>query len=226
MENLFNAIFIPTCIFCKSTGSVFCLRCLAKCSVINEGFCVVCERRSLDGLTHLSCCNPSTPLQIFASYKYEGLVQQCIKKSKYGPKYFASLKRLINSAVTYASKCGSDWKDFVVVPIPLSKNRYRERGFNQAELIGLEICKQFGLKMDLAILNRQKETRVQFASNRVERFKNMSQAFAADQKRVSGKKILLVDDICTSGATLLEASKCLHAANCDQIKCFTLARRL
>src|SRR3989344_6117476 len=131
MDNLIDAIFIPDCLFCKSTGSVFCRKCLQKCEILPEGFCIVCEKRSIEGVTHTACQTPAAPYSVFSAFKYEGFVRDCIKKSKYGAKSFASLKRLVKEGVSFASKCGKTWQDHVVVPIPLSNHRFRERGFNQ-----------------------------------------------------------------------------------------------
>ncbi|HSX39668.1 MAG TPA: phosphoribosyltransferase family protein [Candidatus Saccharimonadales bacterium] len=200
---------------------------MQTCSPITDGFCIVCELSSINGDTHPWCSKTTTPKTVFSSFAYEDTVRKCIRTAKYGSKQFAALKKLAYEGVTFASKCRKDldWKDAVVVPIPLSKNRYKDRGFNQVEYIAVELCRQFNLKLDTSILKRAKETQVQFEHNRVERFKNLANAFISDQKRVENQKILLVDDICTSGATLLEGCKCLYNSNCSEVHCFTLARR-
>jgi ComF family protein len=225
MEKLLNAIFTPTCLFCGATGKVFCNKCLSKCFLNREGFCLVCEKPVLNGKTHVTCLNSHIPVSVYSAFIYEDLVRKCIKKAKYGSRQFAALNILIRNAINWTSRCGNLWDNCLIIPIPLSKKRISERGFNQAELIATSLSKEYKLRAEFLALQRQKNTKVQFENSRQERFKNLHDAFIADPKKVSGEKILLVDDICTSGATLLEASKALYNANCREVHCFTLARR-
>ncbi len=144
-------------------------------------------------------------------------------QSKYSMRTFASLKALAKEAANIASKCDLDYKNFIVTPIPLSKRRSKERGFNQAGLIAKEVAAVFSINFQDSILIRAKETIAQHEKTRQQRFTNMKNAFVVE-KDLNNQKILVVDDICTTGATLLEASNALYRAGAQEVCCFTLAK--
>ncbi len=143
--------------------------------------------------------------------------------AKYKSKLFAPLKLLSCEAAALVMKNGVRFEDFVVTPIPLSLQRSRERGFNQASIISKTISRELSLPHEESILIRNKETVAQHKKNRQDRFSNIENAFLV-KRNISGMNILLVDDICTTGATLLEAAKTLHKAGAQTIACFTLAK--
>ncbi len=116
----------------------------------------------------------------------------------------------------------------IVIPIPLSKARYKERGYNQAELLTREIVgldSGENLKLETSILIKPKETDHQARiKNRSERLKNLTGTFAVIHPGlVVGKNIILIDDITTTGATLSEAKKVLKKAGARKVIAFTVA---
>lgn len=223
MENLFNTIFPPKCIFCGREGRSFCRVCLNTCLLFTGGVCIVCQEESIDGLTHPSCNKNKAPSMLFSAYVYKDKVKECIKRSKYNSMEFDALKDLSKRAVRYFWKVGYYFPGYVVVSIPLSRKKYRQRGFNQVDIISKELTKGFALKQDNSVLNRVKYTKAQTGYGRKMRMENLKDAFSASSK-VKGKKIMLVDDVCTTGSTLLEASKALYNAGAEDVKCFTVAR--
>jgi ComF family protein len=119
------------------------------------------------------------------------------------------------------------FKGHLVVPIPLSRSKASQRGFNQAELIASEVARYFCLKKEKSILIRTKDTKSQFGLTRVQRYKNLSHSFDVPKHMVTRTKnssILLVDDICTSGATFKSASEALYGAGVKKVRCFSLAK--
>jgi ComF family protein len=159
-------------------------------------------------------------------YEYYGKVRDCIKKSKYYSRQFMALKILSREALGLSYEWSESFNGFVCVPIPLSKEKYLNRGFNQALLIAHTLAKGHKLIVDESILIRVKGTKAQHAINRQERFKNVSGCFSAPEEKVKAKKILLVDDICTTGSTFLEAAKTLYKAGAKEVKCFALSKKL
>ncbi|MFA6981448.1 MAG: phosphoribosyltransferase family protein [Patescibacteria group bacterium] len=107
----------------------------------------------------------------------------------------------------------------------MARKRSASRGFNQSQVIAKVIAKRFGLKMQPHILMRSKETAPQYTLGKYARLKNMDAAFRVC-KDVKGKKILLVDDICTSGSTLISASNELYLAGAKVVECFALSKKL
>jgi ComF family protein len=226
MDNIFNKVFPPKCLFCGSVGSVFCENCLSGCRLVKYQKCLVCDKPSLEAKTHLACFSLGVPTQLISIYEYYGKVRECIKKSKYYSRQFMALKMLSKEALGLSYEWLGSFDGFVCVPIPLSKEKYLNRGFNQALLIALTLAKGLKLTIDESILIRIRGTKAQHAINKKERFKNVFGCFSASGERVGGKKILLVDDICTTGATFLEASKTLYKAGAAEVKCFALSKKL
>lgn len=229
MENLLDALFPPKCLFCRENiGAVFCLECLKKCTMLeNNIYFVYLKSTSM----RLRDANPpmkdlNNKLEVFSPFDYDGDVRQCIKYSKYGARQFSALKTLSVLGINYTFNLNKKYEDFVAVPIPLNKRKFRSRGFNQAEVIAKVLADKFKLPLSDKILLRTKETETQFKFNREQRYENMENAFGICNENAKGKKILLVDDICTSGATLAEASSVLYKGGAEEVRAFTLSRRL
>jgi len=101
--------------------------------------------------------------------------------------------------------------DFVFVPIPLSKKRYKKRGYNQSEILSKELSKKFDREM-FDVLKRTKDTKTQVGLSREKRIKNVKNAFEIDEKyrkQIISKNIVLVDDVLTTGSTFYAAAKVL-----------------
>jgi len=121
-----------------------------------------------------------------------------------------------------------NFNNVIIIPIPLSTKRYRERGYNQAELICRELIKldeEKNFKLEKNILIKPKETKHQARiHNRNERLRNIIGSFAVKNlELVKNKNIILIDDITTTGATLSEAKKILKQAGARKIIAFTVA---
>jgi ComF family protein len=112
-----------------------------------------------------------------------------------------------------------------VIPIPLSAQKMRYRGFNQAEIIASIFAKGYGLSMQNSILSRQRDTVSQHRLNKEERLENMKDAFSVPPS-VANRSFILVDDICTTGATLIEAANVFYKAGAAEVTAFTLSKRL
>lgn len=111
-----------------------------------------------------------------------------------------------------------------VIPVPLSKKRLNERGFNQSALLSKPLAEHFGIEYRDDILMKIKETTRQSRIDLSERFTNVRGAFAASEE-ARGKSIILVDDILTTGATLSECASALKASGAANIIGVTLAKR-
>ena len=107
----------------------------------------------------------------------------------------------------------------IAVPVPLHRSRERERGFNQSELIANEL----GLTVDTRLIRRRKKTATQTGLSRSERAKNLSAAFELTGS-VDGMKLILIDDVFTTGATLNEISKVLKRGKAEKVEVLTFAR--
>lgn len=114
-----------------------------------------------------------------------------------------------------------------IVPVPLHPRRLRERGYNQSGLLAKELGKLINLPVIQDSLIRIKEARPQVrASNVKERRRNVANAFICQDEKVSGKQIILVDDVCTSGATLESCASALKNKGAITVWGLTLAREI
>jgi ComF family protein len=114
----------------------------------------------------------------------------------------------------------------LVLPIPLHPQRERERGYNQSELLVRQLRKELGWATEPAALKRYRRTRPQLGLTANERRANVRDAFGADSVRVNGKRILLVDDVCTTGSTLASAAEALLNAGARSISAYCLTQAI
>jgi ComF family protein len=112
----------------------------------------------------------------------------------------------------------------IIVPVPLHKDRLRERGYNQAALLAKEFGKSVGLPVSENSLVRVRATQPQVDLNAQERKENVSDAFCCSNMDLKGKQVLLIDDVCTTGATLEACSVALQQVGARSVWAFTLAR--
>jgi competence protein ComFC len=131
----------------------------------------------------------------------------------------------------------SNFIDPVVIPLPLSKERLKERGWNQAEIIAREIVKlNSSFSLNTTSLHKVKNTLPQTKLSKSERLKNLKNCFAIkdsdskiegkrdlDRVKIKNRNIILVDDVTTTGATILEAKKVLLNAGAKNVLAFTIA---
>lgn len=112
----------------------------------------------------------------------------------------------------------------VIVPVPLSKERLKERGFNQSEYAAEYLSKSTGIAVDASILGRIRNTERQSLMNAMQRQVNVKGAFEATE-RAEGLKIVLVDDIYTSGNTIKACADALKVMGAEKVCAFTYAVR-
>jgi ComF family protein len=114
----------------------------------------------------------------------------------------------------------------MVVPVPLGKQRLKERGYNQAALLASAFSAVTGLDYRPCAAHRIRETRSQVGLSVEERQSNVSGAFSAQPEIVTGKRLLLIDDVMTTGATLNACALALKNAGAAAVASLTLARAL
>ena len=116
------------------------------------------------------------------------------------------------------------WDINLVTPVPLGKERYQQRGYNQAALIAMPLALGLQLPYNPQILLRTKETRSQVDLSLSERQSNLDGAFQANGKAVTDKRILIIDDVSTSGSTLDACAQALMKAGAEAVFGLTVAR--
>ncbi|EKE00004.1 MAG: amidophosphoribosyltransferase-like protein [uncultured bacterium] len=226
MENILKYLFPPKCIFCGTEGDIFCEACLAECSLLTTQYCLVCDLPSENGYTHERCRKIGVPTRLLCVYSYSGKVRDCIKFSKYGARQFLSLRKLCIEAT---SVCSEEWGNLsadLCLPIPSSPKKLSQRGFNQANMIAEEVSKKFKPVLKKDLLVRSRSTEAQHTQSKEGRRENVKGAFAVtNPSQLLNKKVILVDDISTTGATFLESAKVLYEAGAAEVQCFALSKR-
>jgi ComF family protein len=124
-------------------------------------------------------------------------------------------------------KLFNNFENPIVIPLPLSSKRRQERGWNQSELIGQELAKLSSeWQYDPNILLKIRHTLPQTKLRREERLKNLKGCFLVSKNsvsKISGRNIILIDDVTTTGSTIIEARRTLLAAGARQVLAFTVA---
>lgn len=153
---------------------------------------------------------------------YTGAIKQAILKLKTVPNIPEHLNELIEKRLQKLENSQID----LVIPIPLSERRYHERGFNQAELVADRVGRILDVKVDHLSLARVKHSPMHRAGmDRKAREKTVFKAFAVKRPRlIGGKRILLVDDVLTSGSTASACAKELKANGAVSVGLFTIGR--
>lgn len=114
--------------------------------------------------------------------------------------------------------------DFIL-PVPLHKNRLLERGFNQSLILAKAFAKKNNIPMDCNSLIRHIDTKPQASLEKKDREKNILNAFSLrDTKKITGKSVIIIDDVYTTGSTIKECSKILYAGGVQAVVALTLSR--
>ncbi len=233
-------LYPPRCRACGGRihgrdGEYFCGRCWEKLQRIAHPLCTLCGRPFPDaaGDDHVcGACLARAPhfsaARSWACYPREEIedhpLRQVVQRFKYGRKVSLGkpLGRLLaRGCREFLAGCGAD----VIVPVPLHPQRLRWRGFNQSVLLARQIGRAYRIPLDPFVLLRTRPTSPQTQLSEEDRRRNVRGAFSLHPERsVEGKTVLLVDDVCTSGATVNECSRVLKRNRAKRVLVATLAR--
>ncbi|MEE8241428.1 MAG: ComF family protein [Nitrospirales bacterium] len=208
----------------------FCRRCWETVRPLSHPQCPRCGRPFASSIalqfspTHLCGeCRKRRPAYTRARslYAYEGTLRDAIRLFKYRGKVAlsAALGALMKEI------CGDMEGLDLVMPVPLHAVRLREREFNQALLLADQVSRWHGLRLSYKNLIRVRATAPQTTLSRARRRKNLRRSFALrDPTEVSGRRVLLMDDVFTTGTTVNECAKALRKAGSSDVYVLTLAR--
>jgi len=227
---LIDLFFPKFCFNCGKEGEYLCSDCLALIDILEYQFCLVCGKRVIDGKTCLRCRSKTRLDGLYFAVSYQNkLIKKLISQFKYKPFIKDLSKTLASLIITHFYL--SNKIDFLVseksilVPVPLDRKKLKLRGFNQSE----EITKELSLLLKIPLVNNAlikiKNTQPQIELSKEERKENIRGAFLCrDAEQVRGKKIFLIDDVFTTGATMEECAKVLKSAGARQVWAIAVAR--
>ena len=118
------------------------------------------------------------------------------------------------------------WRVQAVLPVPLGKNRLKERGYNQVALVARPLAYEVGMEYIPQALKKTRETRSQVGLTITQRHENVHNAYWADSQVVKGRSILLMDDVATTGSTISACTESLLSAGAQEVYVLTIARAL
>jgi ComF family protein len=239
-QAVIGGVFPPRCAGCDEwEEQLFCNNCRLQLRVLQNPLCTVCGK-PFDPLAFATLCAECRPSRknkppeftaLRSCFAFEGASREAIHRYKYQGQ--SSLAELL--AQELANFWMRDCNDTLqipdcdlITPVPLHWWRAYRRGYNQSELL----ANQLSLKIDVpskVLLRRVKPTRPQVELGRDQRAENVKNAFQVDEAMITSindKTILLIDDVCTTGATLRECARALKKGGAAAVYALTLARQI
>jgi ComF family protein len=167
--------------------------------------------------------HPPSVDHAFWSWEHGAAVRTAIAQLKYGGRT-ELVDPLTSGFQSQAAECPADRWD-LIVPVPLHPRRRRKRGFNQSALLARSVGRKVGLTVSCRVLKRVRETDSQVGLTSAQRRDNMRGAFAVRSTRpIEGRRILLVDDVVTTGATTQACARTLKQAGARSVDVWSVAR--
>ena len=195
-----------------------------KLPKLSQQQCLVCQKPAPFGKTHPNCVTRNSVDGALSALSHKDLnVQNIIRIFKYD--FVSSLSKPLSDLIIETIKTQgleNYYQDFIIVPVPLHAWRLNWRGFNQAALLGQSLAESLNISMDENLIERRKNTKPQVRLSALERNTNIENAFKVIGN-VANKKILLVDDLVTSGSTANELAKLLKSAKAAEVWITTAA---
>lgn len=231
-----DIVFPKKCLGCGKFTAVgdfdyVCKKCLGKIENKNTLECIGCKRQTQYGFTCEFCKKGSFVDQLVVAAELANpLIEKMLKTHKYG--FISEMNKplLIVAQKSIKKLLLKGFNLFednpLLVPVPLHDRRLNWRGFNQAELLAKNLSDMYHISCDNSILNKITDSKHQAdIKTREERLNNIKNSFALKNGQlIKNKTIVLVDDICTTGATLNECTKVLKSGGAKRIIGFVIAR--
>ena len=235
LKKLIQFFFPERCVGCgellKEDTPLFCNNCFLTLKAINPPFCYKCGYPfpGYVKVSHLcgECIKEKRYFDFARScFSYEGLIREAIQKFKFNGKVFIGLKfaDIMFSRTSYFFE-KRDWD--LIIPVPVHINKLRKREFNQAQVLASKIAFYLGIPYLRYLLIKKINNPSQFSLKREDRIKNVKGVFdIVHPKKIKEKKLLLIDDVMTTGATVNECAKILKRYGAKRVDVFTIARTL
>lgn len=233
---LLDCLFPRECFGCGREGAYLCPECSQRLRISYPCVCFGCKRRQNSQFIGRLCadCQPR--------YAFEGIIiaadyeDQLLKKMIHACKYrfVAELGAYLGTIASQALQkfleasrghllAHAEFFKAVVVSIPLSRRRFKWRGFNQAELIARRVAQFADLELNTRLLERF-HRRAQAGLSEQERLSNLQGSFSLRSESKAPRLVLLIDDVVTTGTTLQEAAKALRKAGSEEVWCLVVAK--
>lgn len=211
LEFVLNFLFPPACSVCgKLDKNWLCPKCEKRVERLEKSCVVQIENKKYEKLLYL--------------FQYESLVRKLILRYKFSSK--AYLNHFFANRIAQNEQNSRLLKEYdMIIPVPMHKKKMQKRGYNQTELVANELEKSLGIPMRKDILSKVVNTTTQSKLGGKARQSNIQHAFfIKNDVEVENKKIILLDDIYTTGATSEECSRVLKEAGAREVLVLVLAK--
>jgi competence protein ComFC len=217
-----DLVYPPRCVLCRKHGSYLCRGCIESLPAAEGRRCDVCWLP----LRHTDCAacaeHPTRLARLRSVWRYEGEVRRLVHAFKFG-----GLSTLGGPLAAQLVRCFQEQglDAGLIVPVPLTTARRRERGYNQAVLLARELSRETGLPLNEALRRRGHATPQAASATAEQRRRNVLNVFhLAPQANLEGLRVMLIDDVATTGATLDACAGVLLSAGAESVSGLTLAR--
>jgi len=222
-----NLLFPIQCLGCNQESVWICKNCQNKIHLQKYQICPNCKKTKTEGNLCGNCQNTKIyfdKLLVAAKYEKEHLIQKVIKTFKY--RFIKDLNKFLGDFLSDTiRKYIKNYKNYILIPIPLHLKKEKWRGFNQAELLTDTISENLQIFIDKNLIKRIKYQKSQAELDRDLRLKNLHNAFQIEDKiKALNKKFILIDDIATTGTTLNECAKMLKTAGAIEVVAVVIGR--
>ena len=198
--------------------------CQRRVLQIKKPFCEKCGIPTKGAHTCEKCLSNPPAYRMMRSWAvFDSPVQNALHTIKY--------RRNIGLGESFAAQMAEffrslEWQVDVLMPVPLGKNRLKERGYNQVALVARPLAYEAGLDYNPGAIWKARETRSQVGLSISQRRENVDGAYQADARTVKHKSVVLMDDVATTGSTILACTDALLSAGAKEVYAITIARAL
>lgn len=232
---LLDALFPIHCFSCQKEGIWICPDCLAKLETINQQVCPVCESTPSDKGTLCFFCKSKRKSNLdglITAVSFENIViKKMIHTFKY--RFVADLAKPLADVVSKVLKQTNLPLPDIIIPVPLHQKRLRWRGFNQSLLLAKHISEEISPLMEIEVLDILERKRNNFPQMEIKNYhlrqENVRDIFQIktdfNKNLIKNKRVLLVDDVATTGSTLQECAKILKMAGTKKVFAAVISRQ-
>lgn len=221
----YDLIYPKMCVFCGKYETFLCANCFEKIETVKTRTCFYCGKLCKNGKICTSCkkkyCS-SISAAVWSGLYNDKILKELIHSYKYNG--ILEISEILSEMLTITIKNNIKYQDYIVVPVPLSRAKMSRRGFNQSEIIAKNISENLGISGGAAIA-RRRDTRSQVGLSRDERINNLKDSIlCVDPDLINNRKILLIDDVATTGTTMNECAKVLLQNGAKRVDAAFIAR--
>lgn len=206
----------------RTRGSLLCPACAADLPYLPQATCRRCARPGVVGLCGACLKAPPAFMRTEAAFEYAFPLDVLVQELKYGGVLAIAAWLGDRLAERVASRAEAEHPD-LLLPMPLHPRRLRERGFNQAALIAARVGRRLGLPHRPRAAQRVRDTPSQVGLDEAQRRRNLRAAFVCDAM-LRGRRVALIDDVLTTGASLDQLARAALAAGAHSVEAWVVAR--